>query len=118
MDLAVDLGKPLVRPFPCADKPTYMSTEEALNIIIHGLKDLVEYAEARDIKIALDITHSQVTNTVNNAIKILERIDSNYFGFNIHTVGRLAILLTEALIANSWSDKIFHTHLLDTKRAQ
>ena len=93
-----------------------MSTEEALNIIIHGLKDLVEYAEARDIKIALDITHSQVTNTVNNAIKILERIDLNYFGFNIHTVGRLAILLTEALIANSWSDKIFHTHFLDTKR--
>ncbi|MEM1996524.1 MAG: TIM barrel protein [Candidatus Bathyarchaeia archaeon] len=43
-------------------------------------------------------------------------MDSDYFGFNIHTVGKLAILLAEALIANGWGDKIFHTHLLDAKR--
>lgn len=116
IDLAVELGKPLVRPFPCADKPTYMSMEEALNVVIRGLKDITAYAASLDVKIALDVTHSRVTNTVNNAIKILEKVDSDYFGFNIHTVGKLAILLAEALIANGWGDKIFHTHLLDAKR--
>jgi sugar phosphate isomerase/epimerase len=115
IDLATKLGKPCVRPFPCSDKPRHMTTQEALNIIIRGLRECAEYAESYDVKIAVDITHSRVTGVVRNAVEVIERVDSDYCGVNIHTGGRAAILLAEALIYNGWGDKIFHTHLVDSK---
>jgi sugar phosphate isomerase/epimerase len=115
IDLAAKLGKPYVRPFPCSDKPMYMTTQEALDIVIRGLRECTEYAESFGVKIAVDITHSRVTGIIKNAVEVIGRIDSDYCGINIHTNGRAAILLAEAFIYNGWGDKIFHTHLVDSK---
>ena len=115
IDLATKLGKPHVRPFPCADKPRHMTTQEAIDIIVRGLRECAEYAESCDIKLAVDITHSRVTGVVRNAIEIVEKVDSEYCGVNIHTSGRTSLLLAEALIYNGWGNKIFHTHLVDSK---
>lgn len=116
VDLATELGRPFVRPFPCASKPRYMTTEEALKIIVRGLKECAEYAESCDVKLAVDITHSRVTNIPRNAVEVIGRVDSEYCGVNIHTTGRTAMLLAEAFLYNGWGDKIFHTHLVDSRR--
>lgn len=115
IDLATKLGRPYVRPFPCSDKPIHMTTQEAIDIIVRGLKECTEYAESHDVKIAVDITHSRVTGIIKNAIEVIDKVDSEYCGVNIHTNGRAAILLAEAFIYNGWGDKIFHTHLVDSK---
>jgi len=115
IDFATKIGKPYVRPFPCSDKPVHMSTQEALNIVVRGLRECAEYAESCDVKIAVDITHSRVTGIIRNAVEVINRVDSEYCGVNIHTNGRAAILLAEAFIYNGWGDKIFHTHLVDSK---
>ena len=116
VDLATKLGKPFVRPFPCATKPRSMTTEEALKIIVRGLKECAEYAESCDIKLAVDITHSRVTNIPRNAVEVIGKVDSEYCGVNIHTTGKTALLLAEAFIYNGWDDKILHTHIVDSRR--
>jgi len=116
VDLATELGAPLVRPFPCAGKPGYMTTEEAVKVIVRGLKECAEYAGSCGVKLAVDITHSRVTNVPRNAVEVISGVDSEYCGVNIHTTGRTALLIAEAFLYNGWDDKILHTHLVDSRR--
>ena len=116
VDLATELGKPFVRPFPCADKPSSMTTEEAVKIIVRGLKECAEYAESCGVKLAVGITHSRVTGVPRLAVDVIDGVDSEYCGVNIHTTGRTALLIAEAFVYNGWGDKIFHTHLVDSRR--
>lgn len=115
IDLATKLGRPYVRPFPCSEKPIHMTTQEAIDIIVRGLRECAEYAQSNDVKIAVDITHSRVTGIIRNAVEVIGKVDSENCGVNIHTNGRMAMLLAEAFICNGWGDKIFHTHLVDSK---
>ncbi len=87
-----------------------------MKIIVRGLKECAEYAESCGVKLAVDITHSRVTGVPRLAVEVIDRVDSEYCGVNIHTTGRTALLIAEAFIYNGWGDKIFHTHLVDSRR--
>ena len=109
IDLAEIMNAPCVRPFATNQLPSGMSREEGLNIIIKVLRECVEYAEARRIKIALE-NHGIFPSVPKNIIDIVKGVDSPYMGVCLH-VGRPGI----DEIIDAVGRSIFHLHLGDCK---
>jgi len=109
IDMALELDCNLVRPFVAWKKPEDMSREDAINVIVKGLKECVKYAEAKEVKLALE-NHGLFDRVPENLIAIVTKVASDNLGVCLHTREDFMDLL-EAI-----PEKIFHLHLMDFKK--
>jgi len=109
IDMALELDCNLVRPFATWDKPEEMSREDAINIIVKGLKECAKYAEDKGVKLALE-NHGLFDTVPENLIDIVNKVSSDHLGVCLHTrEGFIGIL-------KAIPEKIFHLHLMDFKK--
>jgi len=109
IDMALELDCNLVRPLAAWKKPEEVSREDAINVIVKGLKECVKYAEAREVKLALE-NHGLFDRVPNNLIDIVTKVSSNYLGVCLHTREDFMDIL------RTIPEKIFHLHLMDFKK--
>jgi len=109
IDMALELDCNLVRPLAAWNKPKDMSREDAINVIVKGLKECVKYSEDRGVKLALE-NHGLFDRAPDNLIEIVTKVSSDYLGVCLHTREDFMDIL------KAIPDKIFHLHLMDFKK--
>lgn len=109
IDMALELDCNLVRPLAAWNKPEGMSREEAINVIVKGLKECVKYAEDKGVKLAIE-NHGLFDHVPDNLIDIVTKVSSDYLGVCLHTREDFMDIL------KAIPDKIFHLHLMDFKK--
>jgi len=109
IDMALELDCHLVRPLAAWKKPENMSREDAINVIVKGLKTCVKYAEDKEVKLALE-NHGLFDRVPDNLIAIVTKVSSDHLGVCLHTREDFMDIL------KAIPEKIFHLHLMDFKK--
>lgn len=109
IDMALELDCHLVRPLAAWKKPENLSREDAIDVIVKGLKQCVKYAEAKEVKLALE-NHGLFDRVPENLIAIVTKIASDHLGVCLHTREDFMDIL------KAIPEKIFHLHLMDFKK--
>lgn len=109
IDMALELDCNLVRPLAAWNKPEDKPREDAINVIVKGLKECVKYAKDREVKLALE-NHGLFDRVPVNMIDIVTRVSSDYLGVCLHTREDFLDIL------KAIPEKIFHLHLMDFKK--
>ncbi|MCW4020489.1 MAG: sugar phosphate isomerase/epimerase [Candidatus Bathyarchaeota archaeon] len=81
LNMACGLGAPCLRVFG-GRVPEGHTLAEATRWAIEGLKSCVGYAEEKGVVMALE-NHGGITARADNVIKIVEEVDSPWFGINL-----------------------------------
>jgi len=109
IDVAVEMGVPVVRPFATGRKPEAISREKALQTITGALRECADYAASAGVKLALE-NHGEWTSDPRNFIDIVRGVKSDSFGACLHTrEGYLEIL-------DALAPRVLHTHLVDARK--
>ncbi len=113
VDLAVEMGAPILRVFGTMRLPEGLTREEGIEIEVRALKEGARYAEDADIKLALE-NHGRFDAVPENLIEIVTRVNSDYLGVCLHPRPRGHEEDTLKIV-DALGEKIFHTHLMDWK---
>ncbi len=84
VDKAAILGAPSIRVFGGGHIPEGHSVQEAYDWVIPNMKECVEYAASKGIVLAIE-NHGGFPTTSEQVIKIVQEIDSPWFGVNLDT---------------------------------
>jgi sugar phosphate isomerase/epimerase len=84
IDKAMILGAPSIRVFGGGRIPEGYSEKEAYDWVIPSLHECVEYASTRGIVLAIE-NHGGFPTTSEQVIKIIQEINSPWFGANLDT---------------------------------
>lgn len=84
IDKALILGAPTIRVFGGGRIPEGYSEEEAYDWVISSLHECVEYASTKGVVLAIE-NHGGFPTTSEQVIKIIQEINSPWFGANLDT---------------------------------
>ncbi|MGM0377959.1 MAG: sugar phosphate isomerase/epimerase family protein [Bacteroidota bacterium] len=84
IDKAAILGAPSIRVFGGGNIPDGYSEEDAYNWVIPSLQECVDYASEKGIVLAIE-NHGGFPTTSEQVIRIIQEIDSPWFGANLDT---------------------------------
>lgn len=82
-DLSVEFGCNIVRIFG-GDLKAGLTEQDCVNLITKGIRECVDYAEQRNVSLALE-NHGRITNNYELELKLLETIGSESFKLNVDT---------------------------------
>jgi len=84
VDKAAILGAPSIRVFGGGGIPDGYSEKDAYDWVIPSMKECVEYASQKGIVLAIE-NHGGFPTTSEQVIKIIQEVDSPWFGANLDT---------------------------------
>lgn len=84
IDVAAKLGAPVLRIFTGKTVPAGHSREEAEGWIVEAISEVVAYAKERGVIVAMQ-NHNDFIKTADQAIRILQKINSEWFGLVLDT---------------------------------
>ena len=114
IDLAADLRATNISTFSGIRLPM-MPPEEAWDWLVAGLKECLDYAEQRKIKIALEPEPFHVVEHIADLSLLLEQIDSDWLGVNLDIGHTYCVDGSVPDRINEVRGKIIHVHIEDIK---
>lgn len=84
IDVAAKLGAPVIRIFTAKEKPANYSWEEAEKWIIDAIATCAEYGKEKGVIVAVQ-NHNDFIKTADQAIDILQKVNSDWFGLVLDT---------------------------------
>lgn len=84
IDVAAKLGAPVIRIFTAKEKPANFSWEETEKWIIDAIIHCAEYGKQRGVIVAVQ-NHNDFIKTADQAIDILQKVNSDWFGLVLDT---------------------------------
>ena len=84
IDVAAKLGAPVIRIFTAKNQPTNYSWEETANWIIEDIKKCAAYGKEKGVIVAIQ-NHNDFIKTADQAIYILNKVNSVWFGLVLDT---------------------------------
>lgn len=84
IDVAAKLGAPVIRIFTGKTLPAGYSWEEVEGWIVTAIKECADYGKAKGVIIAMQ-NHNDFVKTAAQAIDILEKVNSEWFGLVLDT---------------------------------
>ena len=117
IDLAVDLGVKNISTFSGIRLPG-TPPAEALNWLISGLEECLEYAKRKQIKIALEPEPFHLIESIENVVELLEKVKSENLSINFdighcYCIERSVDSVCDAI--KQLKGKIIHLHVEDIK---
>jgi len=76
---AEKMGAPVIRVFSGAAEPKGLTRKEAVDQVVGALKECVEFGKLHGVVVAVQ-NHNDFIKTANQAIEIIKRVDSEWFG--------------------------------------
>ncbi len=114
VDLAVDVGAPLVVFHMGGPKEDEAKRAEAWNRVVDYLKRSLDYAEPRGVKLAVDgVWKNWIVETPEAFLQLHEEVDHPLFGINFDPCYLTLLGHDPSEVADQWGDRIFHAHLKD-----
>lgn len=114
IDLAVDVGAPLVVFHMGGPTEDEAKRTEAWGRVVETLKRSLEYAEPKGVKLAVDgVWKDWLVETPESFLQLHEEIAHPLFGINFDPCYLMLLELDPSDVARQWSDRIFHAHLKD-----
>jgi len=83
VDHAAELDAPVIRIFAGQKKPT-QTEDEAVALVIEGIKSSLPYAIEKGVSLALE-NHGGITATPEQLLRLVKAVDSPNFGVNLDT---------------------------------
>ena len=114
VDLAVDVGAPLVVFHMGGPKEDEALRGEARTRVVDYLKDALVYAAPRGVKLAVDgVWKDWIAETPESFLRLHDDIGSPSFGINFDPCYLMLLGLDPVEVAHMWKDRILHAHLKD-----
>ena len=114
VDLAADVGAPLVVFHMGGPKEDEARRAEAWPRVVDYLKARLVYAEERNVKLAVDgIWKDWLVETPESFLELHAEIGHPLFGINYDPCYLTLLGLDPSEIPEQWGDRIFHAHLKD-----
>lgn len=117
VDLAVDLGVGNISTFSGIRLPMSLPSE-AWEWLVRGLKECLDYAGKKRIRIGLEPEPFHLIDRIEDLIKLLEEIDSEWLGVNLdigHSFCTEASLKSVCDAIRKLKGKITHVHIEDIR---
>jgi len=114
IDLAADVGAPLVVFHMGGPKDDDAKRAEAWTRVVDYLKRSLEYAENHSVKLAVDgVWKDWIAETPEAFLQLHDEVGSTSFGINYDPCYLTLLGLDPSVVAGQWGDCIFHAHLKD-----
>jgi len=114
VDLATEVGAPLVVFHMGGPKDDERKQQEAWKRVVDYLKEALVYAESKDVRLAVDgVWKDWLVETPDSFLKLHDEIRSPFFGINFDPCYLMLLGLDPAEVTRLWQDRIFHAHLKD-----
>ena len=114
VDLALDTGAPVVVFHMGGPEDDPEKRAEAWRRVVDTLKESLEYATPRNVKLAVDgVWHGWLTDTPEAFLQMHDEVGSPDFGINFDPCYLTLLGLDPVAIAQQWQSRIFHAHLKD-----
>jgi protein FrlC len=114
VDLAADVGAPLVVFHMGAPQEDGAQHVEAWKRVVDYLKDALEYAAPREVKLAVDgVWKDWLAETPESFLRLHDDIGSPSFGINFDPCYLMLLGLDPVEVAHMWKERILHAHLKD-----
>ena len=114
VDLAVDVGAPLVVFHMGGPKDDAAQRAEAWRRVVAYLQDALAYAEPRNVQLAVDgVWADWLTDTPERFLELHGEVGSASFGINFDPCYLTLLGLDPVAVAHQWQGRIVHAHLKD-----
>ena len=114
VDLAVDVGAPVVVFHMGGPKDDAAKRAEAWDKVVDYLKESLEYAVPRQVKLAVDgVWKDWLAETPEAFMEMHQQVDSDSFGINFDPCYLTLLGLDPVAVAQLWQERIVHAHLKD-----
>ena len=114
VDLAVDVGAPLVVFHMGGPKDDAARRAEAWRRVVAHLQDALAYAEPRKVRLAVDgVWAGWLTDTPERFLEMHDEVGSASFGVNFDPCYLTLLGLDPVAVAHQWQACIVHAHLKD-----
>ena len=114
VDLAVDVGAPLVVFHMGGPKDDAAQRAEAWRRVVAYLQDALAYAEPRNVQLAVDgVWAGWLTDTPERFLELHDEVGSASFGINFDPCYLTLLGLDPIAVAHQWQGRIMHAHLKD-----
>lgn len=114
VDLAVEVGAPLVVFHMGGPARDAANGDDVWRRVVDYLKESVDYAAAREVKLAVDgVWKDWLTETSESFLQLHDDIGSPHFGINFDPCYLMLLGLDPVNVAHLWGKRIVHAHLKD-----
>ena len=114
VDLAVDVGAPLVVFHMGGPKDDAAQRTEAWRRVVAYLQDALAYAELRSVQLVVDgVWAGWLTDTPERFLELHDEVGSASFGINFDPCYLTLLGLDPVAVAHQWQGRIVHAHLKD-----
>ena len=114
VDLAVDVGAPLVVFHMGGPADDEQRRAEAWKRVVDYVGDALHYAEPHQVKLAVDgVWKGWIVDTPESFLQLHEEIGSPLFGINFDPCYLTLLGLDPVEVAHMWKERIAHGHLKD-----
>jgi sugar phosphate isomerase/epimerase len=84
IDAAEKIGAPVIRIFSGNQKPTGYSREQVFDWMLKDIRECIDYGKQHGVMVAIQ-NHDDFIKTADDAIKVLNAINSEWFGLILDT---------------------------------
>ncbi len=114
VDLAVEVNAPVVVFHMGGPQDDEAQRHEAWRRVVDYLKEALDYAMPRKVKLAVDgVWHGWLTDTPAAFLHMHDEVGSPSFGINFDPCYLQLLGLDPVAVAQQWQDRIVHAHLKD-----
>ena len=114
IDLAVDVGAPVVVFHMGGPKDDPAKRAEAWKRVVDYLKEAIDYAIPRGVKLAVDgVWKDWIAETPESFLELHDQVGSPSFGINFDPCYLTLLGLDPVQVAHMWKERILHAHLKD-----
>ncbi len=118
VDLAVEVCAPLVVFHMGGPTRDADNGDEVWRRVVEYLKKSLDYAAAREIKLAVDgVWKGWLTETPESFLQLHDDVASPHFGINFDPCYLMLLGLDPVNVAQQWGKRIVHAHLKDYEAA-
>ncbi len=114
VDLAVEVGAPLVVFHMGGPKDDAAQHTEAWQRVVAYLQDALAYAEPRNVQLAVDgVWAGWLTDSPERFLELHDEVGSASFGVNFDPCYLSLLGLDPVAVTHQWRERIVHAHLKD-----
>ena len=114
VDLAVEVGAPLVVFHMGGPKEEEAQRGEAWRRVVDYLRDALVYVHPREVKLAVDgVWKDWIVETPESFLRLHEDVGSPSFGINFDPCYLTLLGLDPVEVVHVWKERILHAHLKD-----
>ena len=90
-----------------------IAPKEGLNLLEESLKELLEYAEKKDVQLGIEYEPGLLIERYDELVLLVEKMDSPYLGANLDLGHSHVLGEDHDAVIGRLSDRIFHVHIED-----